>query len=112
MNASVLELEGTWEEAAAYAPEIAGRHVHLTVPPVEETSHLQSAAAAQFSTAGSLLKFAGTWEGDDLRECLDIVCQTRSQACSSPVPSTRTKTEMYLHDTNHCSLLMEGEAAA
>ncbi len=29
--------------------------------------------------AGDLLKFAWTWEGDDLEECLQFVKETRSQ---------------------------------
>lgn len=31
------------------------------------------------STVGDLLKFAGTWEGDDLEECLEVVYASRSQ---------------------------------
>ncbi len=30
--------------------------------------------------AGDLLKFAGTWQGNDLEECLEFVQETRSQA--------------------------------
>ena len=60
MNAPALELEGTWEEVAAHAPELAGRRVHQTVLPVEETSHPQTYAASHFSSSGSLLKFAET----------------------------------------------------
>ncbi len=30
--------------------------------------------------AGDLLKFAGTWQGNDLEECLDFVHETRSKA--------------------------------
>lgn len=29
--------------------------------------------------AGDLLKFAGTWQGDDLEECLNFVKETRSE---------------------------------
>jgi hypothetical protein len=29
------------------------------------------------STAKNLLEFAGTWEGDDIRECLQLVHDTR-----------------------------------
>lgn len=29
--------------------------------------------------AGDLLKFAGTWQGDDLEECLQFVKDTRSK---------------------------------
>lgn len=30
------------------------------------------------STAEDLLEFAGTWEGDDIRECLQLVHNTRA----------------------------------
>jgi hypothetical protein len=30
--------------------------------------------------AGELLKFAGTWQGNDLEDCLRLVKQTRSKA--------------------------------
>ncbi|MDT9184441.1 hypothetical protein [Limnospira sp. PMC 289.06] len=30
-------------------------------------------------TAKDLLKFAGTWQGDDMEECLDSVYETRSE---------------------------------
>ena len=32
------------------------------------------------STLGDLLQFAGTWEGDDIRECLQLVRQDRSRS--------------------------------
>ncbi len=32
------------------------------------------------SKAKDLLKFAGTWQGDDFEECLQLVYGTRSQA--------------------------------
>ncbi|NJL10650.1 MAG: hypothetical protein HC908_12110 [Calothrix sp. SM1_7_51] len=32
------------------------------------------------SKAEDLLKFAGTWQGDDFEECLQLVYDTRSQA--------------------------------
>lgn len=31
------------------------------------------------STAANLLKFAGTWEGEDLEQCLDEVYKTRGE---------------------------------
>ncbi len=31
------------------------------------------------STAESLVKYVGTWEGDDIEECLDLVYATRSK---------------------------------
>ena len=32
------------------------------------------------SSTQDLLKFAGTWQGDDLEECLEAVYQTRGEA--------------------------------
>jgi hypothetical protein len=32
------------------------------------------------SKAGELLKFAGTWQGNDLEDCLRLVKETRSKA--------------------------------
>ncbi len=32
------------------------------------------------STANKLLKFAGTWEGDDFEQCLERVYKTRGEA--------------------------------
>jgi len=34
-------------------------------------------SSTQGSTLADLLEFAGTWEGDDLRECLELVHQSR-----------------------------------
>lgn len=84
MNAPVLELEGTWEEVATHAPELAGRRVRLMVLPVEENDPAEDNPETRLSTAGSLLKFAGTWQGDDLRECLDMAYQTRGLAEFKP----------------------------
>jgi len=80
MNAPVLELEGTWEEVAARAPELVGRRVRLTVLSAEEHGQVAENPETRASTAGSLLKFAGTWQGDDLRDCLDMAYQTRGEA--------------------------------
>lgn len=33
MGQALLELEGTWDEIAAHAPEFAGRRLHVTVLP-------------------------------------------------------------------------------
>jgi hypothetical protein len=84
METPILELEGTWEEIAQRAPELAGRRVRLIV--LEESPKRRPAKPPVFrpakgpSTARSLLKYAGTWEGDDLEECLKLVYATRSKA--------------------------------
>lgn len=84
MNAPVSELEGTWEEVATHAPELAGRRVRLTVLSAEEHRQRSDNPEERVSTVGSLLKFAGTWEGDDLRDCLGAAYQTRGQAEIKP----------------------------
>jgi len=85
MAEPALELEGTWEEIAARAPEFAGRRVRLIV--LGEADQKPSAETPAFvpakdgpSTARSLLKYAGTWVGDDLEACLKLVYATRSKA--------------------------------
>ncbi|MBI3910546.1 MAG: hypothetical protein HY320_06370 [Armatimonadetes bacterium] len=83
MAARPLELEGTWEEIVAHAPELAGRRVRLTVLP-EEMESAPEAKAPAFrpargpSTARSLLRYAGTWEGNDLEERLEEVYANRT----------------------------------
>lgn len=74
MAAPLLELEGTWEEVAAHAPEFAGRRVKLTVLP-----SVPEKPAFRARSGGSLLRHVGTWEGHDLQECLEAVIASRSQ---------------------------------
>lgn len=76
MNAQPLELEGTWEEIMQHASELAGRRVKLIVLPAEEAEQSEPG----FSTAASLLKHAGTWQGDDFEECLQAVYDNRTQS--------------------------------
>jgi hypothetical protein len=75
MTTPLLELEGTWEEVAAHAPELAGRRVRLVVLPKVPTDN----ASFRPRSGQSLLRHAGTWDGDDLQECLDAVVRSRSQ---------------------------------
>lgn len=77
MATEITELEGTWEEIMKHAQDLAGKRVKLVVLPVEENSPSQD---PEFSTARSLLKYAGTWVGDDLPELLRDVYENRSQA--------------------------------
>jgi predicted amidophosphoribosyltransferase len=70
----VLELEGTWEEILAHADQLAGRKVRLIVLSSQPSS---TTSEQGYSTAESLLKYAGTWEGDDFEECLQLVYDTR-----------------------------------
>ena len=75
-TSKLLELEGTWEEILAHADKFANRRVRLIVLPDEPAS---PSPAQNHSTAESLLKYAGTWEGDDLEECLKLVYDTRGR---------------------------------
>lgn len=59
------ELEGTGEEIVTHAEELAGRRVRLTVLPTEP-----EAASPPFSSARSLLRYAGSWSGEDLEQRL------------------------------------------
>jgi hypothetical protein len=90
----LTELEGTWEEILARAPELAGRRVRLFILPsgaAQEASPAPTAGqppeqppvfrpAQGPSTARSLLRFAGTWVGDDLDACLQEVYANRTEA--------------------------------
>jgi hypothetical protein len=81
METVIRELEGTWEEIVQHAPELAGRRVRLTVlEEAPEEPYPGIPPQDRPSTAASLLKYAGTWEGDDLEECLRLVYATRSKA--------------------------------
>jgi hypothetical protein len=77
MATEIKELEGTWEEIMEHAEELAGKRVRVVVLPVEENSPSQD---PEFSTARSLLKYAGTWVGDDFEECLQAVYDARGKA--------------------------------
>lgn len=79
MRSPLLEMEGTWEEIAARAPELAGRRVRLTVLAPELERQGEDATLAFRPASGrSLLRHVGTWAGDDLKECLRVVEETRS----------------------------------
>jgi hypothetical protein len=75
-----LALEGTWEEILDYASSLEGRRVRLIVLSNDTEPYPGVAPDKRPSTGASLLKFAGTWEGDDLPEVLELMRQTRSLA--------------------------------
>lgn len=77
MATEIKELEGTWEEIMEHAKELMGKRVRLVVLPADENSLSQD---PEFSTARSLLKYAGTWVGDDFEECLQAVYDARGKA--------------------------------
>ena len=76
MSAETLELEGTWEEVAAHAGELAGRRVRLTVLP--EHSGPAESSSCRPSSGRSLLQHSGSWEGDDLEERLAEALESRT----------------------------------
>ncbi len=75
----VKELEGMWEDIASHGTEFAGQTVRLQVLVPDEEPFPEVAANERLSTAASLLKYAGAWEGDDREECLRKVYETRSR---------------------------------
>lgn len=81
MTADPLELEGTWEEIIDQGEKLAGKRVRVIV--LSDQAHTESphkpTSFPPRSTAQSLLKYAGTWEGDDLEECLRLVYENRSE---------------------------------
>ncbi|BBD68790.1 hypothetical protein NIES4072_38840 [Nostoc commune NIES-4072] len=48
---------------------------HQTEPQIHEATPILRGSKAE-----DLLKFAGTWQGDDFEECLQLVYETRSSA--------------------------------
>ena len=48
---------------------------HETKPEIQEATPILRGSKAE-----DLLKFAGTWQGDDFEECLQLVDETRSKA--------------------------------
>jgi hypothetical protein len=52
----------------------------LDLPSKTKPETQQATPILRGSKAEDLLKFAGTWQGDDFEECLQLVYETRSQA--------------------------------
>ena len=75
----VREYEGTWEEIAELADELAGHRVRLKVLSAPDPQPPQPPVFRPGS-GESVLRSAGTWVGDDLEECLNLVYTTRSKA--------------------------------
>ena len=80
MNLQEQEFEGTWEEIIAQKSEFVGKRVRVMVVADEaEPDSLKESSNLSDSTAQSLLKYAGTWQGEDFKDCLNLVYQTRTQ---------------------------------
>ncbi len=75
MNAPVLELEGTWEEVAAHAPELRGQRVRLMVLP--ESTTAPQKMSLRPASGRSFLRHVGAWQGDDFEERLQSVVESR-----------------------------------
>ena len=73
-------LEGTWEEILSHSRELEGHRVRLFIVSDEPEPYPGVPADQRPSTCDSLLKYAGTWVGDDLKDRLDEVYRTRSEA--------------------------------
>ena len=85
MAAPLVEFEGTWDEIQEHSDQLRGKRVRVTVI----DSQLSNGSANNEdlvrraegpSTAESLIPFLGSWEGDDLQDCLEMVHATRSKA--------------------------------
>lgn len=77
-TSKLLELEGTWEEILAYTDKFAGRRVRVIVL-LDEPKSEEAQPSFRPSSGESLLRHAGTWAGDDLEECLQLVYDTRGK---------------------------------
>jgi hypothetical protein len=75
-----LAIEGTLEEIMERSPDLSGRRVRLVVLSDEPEPYPGIPTDQRPSTGNSLLKYAGTWAGDDLNDMLDLVHKTRSLA--------------------------------
>lgn len=73
MTAKRLEIEGTWEEIVSHSDALAGCQVRVTVLSNPNQSPSPNNLAPFRPASGrSLLRHAGTWQGDNLEECLNI----------------------------------------
>ncbi|MBD2209970.1 hypothetical protein H6G27_08780 [Nostoc linckia FACHB-104] len=67
------------EQTLNYLEYLKTKTRHSEIKPTA-TSIPDSEPILRGSKAQDLLKFAGTWQGDDFEECLLLVYETRSQA--------------------------------
>jgi hypothetical protein len=72
--------EGTWEEVLSHSEEFAGHRVSLLIVPDAEEPYPGIPPDQRPSTGASLLKYAGSWVGDDFEECLEAVYDSRLPA--------------------------------
>lgn len=75
----LVEFEGTWEEIARHADELAGHRVRVTVlPKARAAAATEPIPAFRAASGQSILRHTGTWSGDDLEACLRDVQETRA----------------------------------
>ena len=78
MTSKILQLEGTWEEITTHASELAGNRIRVTVIANETQSNSSKEPHNIRPASGnSLLRHAGTWEGEDFEDCLQSVYDNR-----------------------------------
>lgn len=68
-------VEGSWEDIVKQASRFAGCRVRVTVLREEPAEPV----VADDGTRRFLEELAGSWVGDDLDECLELVYRTRSE---------------------------------
>jgi len=64
------------DDTLAQAPE----DFSAKIAEIKQRGDKSSSVIRRGSTGQDLLKFAGTWHGDDLEECLEFIDETRSKA--------------------------------
>ncbi len=79
MRTQPLELEGTWEEISQYSENFKDQRLRLTIitDETEETNQKIKRPSVRLASGRSILRHAGTWSGDDLEECLQLVYDMR-----------------------------------
>lgn len=73
-----MEIEGTWEEIVNLANDLAGCRIRVTIL-ADQAQSKSPEQPTRFRPASghSLLRHAGTWSGDDLEDCLQMVYEDR-----------------------------------
>lgn len=80
MTSKILQLEGTWEEITTHASQLAGNRIRVTVITNETQSNSSKEPQNIRPASGnSLLRHAGTWEGEDFEDCLQSVYDNRGR---------------------------------
>jgi hypothetical protein len=75
--------EGTWEELQSKATRFKGKRVRVTllaaIPEKPAPKKKRFPKCVDKATEEFLKRFSGSWKGDDLEECIDLVYKTRSK---------------------------------